>query len=117
MFLQPYNTYIQYTLPIPLSQPRHEIFKTPKQEVSQDVTSRDGMHLLQQLCGKLAMKNWIRWKSLFFKNSFILADICSSNSTVYSKDIQLLNNRPISIPILPWCWHPSPSKCLTIERT
>jgi len=61
MFLQPYNTYIQYTLPIPLSHSRHEIFKTAKQEVSKDTTSRDGIHLLQQLYGKPATKNWIRW--------------------------------------------------------
>jgi hypothetical protein len=53
MFLQPHNIYIQSTLPIPLSHPRHKNFTTAKQEVSQDVTSRDGIHLLQQLCEKL----------------------------------------------------------------
>jgi hypothetical protein len=55
-------------------------------------------------------------KSLFFKNSFILADICSGNSTVYSTEIQLLNYRPISIPILLWCWQPSLSKLLNFRE-
>jgi len=56
-------------------------------------------------------------KSLFFKNSFILADICSSNSTLHSKEIQLLNYRPISIPVLLWCWQPSPSKLLNFRES
>ena len=38
-----FPSHIQYTLPIPLSHPRHESFKPAKQAISQDVTSSDGI--------------------------------------------------------------------------